>query len=375
MAKHATTEGTQRYGARFAGRAAEGHFRAQTNAGGLMLSSLGIGTYLGEPDERTDRGYTEAVVAAVRGGINVIDAAINYRCQRSERSIGAALKQLAAEGFARDELVLCTKAGYLTTDGTMPRTREEFRSYFEQEYFAKNVMRPEEIVAGCHCMTPRYLEDQLARSLRNLGVECVDVFYLHNPETQLGEVTREEFHLRLRAAFEFLEQQVAAGRIQFYGMATWNAFRQDPHAQDYVSLADVVSLAEQTGGREHRFRFVQLPFNLAMSEALGRPNQNVGGREMPMVQAADALNVTLVASASLMQGKLAQGLPAFVAKAKVLGLESDPLRAIQFVRSTPGIATALVGMSRAEHVAANLQLIATPPAAQEQFLKLFEKQG
>jgi len=373
MTNHATAEGTEHYAGRFAGCAAEGHFRTLPNTGGLIVSSLGIGTYLGETDERTDRGYEEAVVAAVRGGINVIDTAINYRCQRSERSIGAALKQVVAEGFARTELVLCTKAGYLTTDGAMPRTRDEYRSYFEQEYFAAGVMRPEDIAAGCHCMTPRYLENQLSRSLRNLGVHCVDVFYLHNPETQLGEVTREEFHRRLRAAFEFLEQQANAGRIRFYGMATWNAFRQDPRAPDYVSLADVVSLAEQAGGREHRFRFVQLPFNLAMSEALGRPNQNAGGREMPMVQAADALGIALVASASLMQGKLAQGLPPFVASA--LGLDSDSQRAIQFARSTPGIATALIGMSRAEHVAANLRLVAKPAAGQEQFLKLFEKQS
>lgn len=373
MAKHATPEGTQRFAARFAGQAAEGHFRTLSNVGALVVSSLGIGTYLGETDERTDRGYTEAVVASARGGINVIDTAINYRCQRSERSIGAALQQLAAQGFAREQLVLCTKAGYLTTDGAMPRTRDEYRDYFEREYFAAGVMRPEEIAAGCHCMTPRYLENQLSRSLRNLGAECIDVFYLHNPETQLGEVTREEFHQRLGAAFEFLEQQAAAGRIRFYGMATWNAFRQDPRAHDYVSLADVVSLAEQAGGREHRFRFVQLPFNLAMSEALGRPNQSVRGREMPVVQAADALGVTLVASASLMQGKLTHGLPPFVAAA--LGLESDSQRAIQFARSAPGIATALIGMSRAEHVAANLKLVATPPASQEQFLKLFEKQS
>lgn len=373
MTSFATAEGTKKYAARFAGRAAEEHFRVQENAGGLVLSSIGIGTYLGEMDERTDRGYTEAVMAAVRSGVNVIDAAINYRCQRSERSIGAALQPLAADGFTREELVLCTKAGYLTTDGAMPRSREEYRDYFEREYFAKGVMQPADIAAGCHCMTPRYLEDQLARSLHNLGVECIDVFYLHNPETQLSEVTREEFHQRLRAAFEFLEQQAAAGRIRYYGMATWNAFRNDTSANDYISLADVVSLAQQAGGKDHRFRFVQLPFNLGMSEVLGRPNQNNGERDVPMVHAADAQGITLIASASLLQGKLARGLPGFVAAA--LGLESDYLRAIQFVRSTPGIATALVGMSRAEHVAENLKLAGIPPATPEQFLKLFKQRG
>src|SRR5437879_9440302 len=87
MATFATPEGTRRYAQRFAGSAVPGHFREQQR---LLLSSIGIGTYLGEPDARTDQAYTDAAIAAVTGGINVIDSAINYRFQRSERSIGAA---------------------------------------------------------------------------------------------------------------------------------------------------------------------------------------------------------------------------------------------------------------------------------------------
>ncbi|HEX9759617.1 MAG TPA: aldo/keto reductase, partial [Candidatus Acidoferrales bacterium] len=214
MREHATPEGTRRYAGRFAGRAAPEYFCEADPAGGLVMSSIGIGTYLGDPDARTDTAYTEAVVAAVRGGINVIDSAINYRFQRSERSIGAALRQLESEGFQRDELVICTKAGYLTPDGDMPA---DPGVYFRDEYLARGIVAPEDVAGGSHCMTPRYLEDQLARSLRNLGVDCVDVFYLHNPETQLSVVSRGDFAARVRAAFAFLESMVAAGKIRFYG--------------------------------------------------------------------------------------------------------------------------------------------------------------
>jgi hypothetical protein len=92
----ATPQGTLRYAARFQGRAAAGHFRE--TAAGLVLSSVGIGTYLGEPDAATDRAYAEAVVAAIEGGFNLIDTAINYRFQRSERSIGAAIRKLGEKG-------------------------------------------------------------------------------------------------------------------------------------------------------------------------------------------------------------------------------------------------------------------------------------
>src|ERR1700733_8221230 len=101
----ATAPGTLRYAARFQGRAAAGHFREIR--GGLVLSSIGIGTYLGEADEATDGAYVDAVVAAVQGGVNVVDSAINYRFQRSERSVGAALRDLFDKGYGRDEIMVC----------------------------------------------------------------------------------------------------------------------------------------------------------------------------------------------------------------------------------------------------------------------------
>ncbi len=189
MATFATSDGTRKYAARFAGRAAAGHFREQQ---GLWLSSLGIGTYLGEADERTDRAYTDAVAAAVEAGANVIDSAINYRFQRSERSIGAALAELLRRGFSREELLLCTKGGFLTPDGDMPADASE---YFNREYVETGILQEGDVAAGCHSMAPRFLADQLERSRRNLGVETIDVYYLHNPETQLEEVPREMFHI------------------------------------------------------------------------------------------------------------------------------------------------------------------------------------
>jgi aryl-alcohol dehydrogenase-like predicted oxidoreductase len=364
----ATPQGTLRYAARFQGRTAAGHFRAL--ASGLALSSIGIGTYLGEPDEATDRGYADSVVAAVEGGINVIDSAINYRLQRSERSVGAGLRALAAKGFGREELVVCTKAGFLTPDGEMP---DDANEYFAREYLEPGIFRAEEIAAGCHCMAPRYLGDQLERSRRNLGAECVDVFYLHNPETQLGEVAPKEFRRRVLEAFKFLESAVSAGKIGAYGFATWNAFREDPKAAGYLSLASMEEIAREAGGADHHFRFVQLPLNLAMPEALVRANQVVEGKTMAMVQAARALKITLITSAALLQGKLTRNLPEYIGDA--LGLRKDWVSALQFARSVPGVTTALAGMSRVEHVRANLEVVGIEPAPRDQFLKLFEKRN
>ncbi len=365
MTKSATLEATKRFANRFAGRAADGHFR---EVQGLVLSSLGIGTYLGQPDPKVDASYAAAIVAAAESGINFFDAAINYRFQRSERSIGTAIKQLATKGFSRDELVVCTKGGYLTPDGSMPADTTE---YFLREYIQPGIFTPKDLVAGSHCMTPRFLENQLARSLSNLQLECIDVYYLHNPETQLTEVSRPDFLERVRDAFIYLESAADAGKIQFYGMATWNGFRQEAKMRDAMQLAEFAQIATDIAGEKHRFRFVQLPFNLGMTEALTLGNQAIGGRERTIMEAASELGITLIASASLLQGQVARNLPAFVAQA--LGLENDAERALQFVRSSPGITTALVGMSRVEHVHANAKLVSVAPATVDQFTQLFSR--
>ena len=361
----ATLEGTKRYAERWRGRAANEHFR---EAGGLIVSSFGIGTYLGQPTPATDVAYTEAVIAAAQSGVNFIDTAINYRFQRSERSIGAALKQLEGKGISRQELVLCTKGGYLTPSGDMPSDPND---YFFREYIQPGIFSAKDIAGGSHCMSPRFLENQLGRSLENLGVDCVDVYYLHNPETQLGEVPKPEFIKRVREAFAFLESAGSDKKIQFYGMATWNGFRQDARARDAMQLAEFAAIAKEISGDRHRFRFVQLPFNLGMTEALTLGNQAIAGKQITVMEAASELGITLVASASLLQGQVARNLPAFVAEA--FGLDNDAERALQFARSAPGITTALVGMSSAEHVRANTKLVSIPPATIDQFSNLFSR--
>ena len=365
MTDRATIAGTKHFAEKWRGRAADEHFR---EVNGLIVSSVGIGTYLGQPDRGTDAAYTESVVTAVENGFNLIDAAINYRFQRSERSIGAALQQLREKEISREQLVLCTKAGFLTPDGEMPSDPNE---YFFREYVQPGVFSAKDIAAGGHCMAPRFLENQLSRSLENLGVSCIDVYYLHNPETQLGEISNADFLERVRDAFTFLESAAAQGKIQFYGMATWNGFRQDARARDAMQLAEIEAIAREIAGEKHRFRFVQLPFNLGMTEALTLGNQSLAGKQLTVMEAASELEITLIASASLLQGQVARNLPPFVAQA--FGLENDAERALQFARSAPGITAALVGMSKKEHVLANAKLVSVPPATVDQFSQLFSR--
>ena len=363
----ATPEGTARYKERFAGSAAGGHFR---KAQGLTVSSIGVGTYLGDADEETDRSYSDAIVRAVELGSNVIDTAANYRFQRSERSIGDALRRLTSTDFAREELLVCTKGGYIPFDSRPPRGQADVRAYVEETFVKTGVADYSDIAAGSHCMTPRYLSHQLAQSLRNMSLEAVDVYYVHNPETQLQVVERDEFDRRLRAAFEQLERERAEGRLRFYGAATWNGFRVPESVRGYHSIERMVELAREVGGEGHGFRFVQLPFNLSMPEPLLRANQTHEGAQVSLLEAAQGLGVTVVASASILQGKVAKDLPEHV-REPLGSLATDAQTAIQFTRSTPGVTTALVGMSRRAHVEENLQLARVPVASTGDYSRLF----
>lgn len=361
----ATLEGTARYRERFKDNAAAGHFRQQHD---LWLSSIGTGTYLGNADDETDARYTAAVTRAVELGANVLDTAANYRFQRSERSIGNALRDLtAAKGFSRDEIIIFTKGGYLPFDAAPPR---DIRRYVEETFVKPGIASLEDFVGGSHCMTPSYLQNQLEQSLRNMNLECVDVYYIHNPESQLGEVSEEEFHARLRAAFEALEKVREQGKLRFYGVATWNGFRVPRGSSGYHSLARMVAIANEVGGKSHGFRFVQLPFNLAMPEALTLSNQVVDGQPVSTLEAAPALGVSVISSASIFQGRVAQGLPKDL-RESLGSLPTDAQAAIQFVRSAPGVCTALVGMSRIEHVEENLKLVSVEPLELDQFIQLF----
>lgn len=335
---YATATGTDR----LAARSGRDHIPFYRDAGGLRISSLGIGTYRGACDAATDRSYVEAIRLALSGGVNLVDTSLNYRAQRSERGVGRAIDAfIDRDGGSRDEIVVCSKGGFLVPRG-----------------FAAGSVDRGEVAGGMHCLAPAFLADQIERSRTNLGIETIDIYYLHNPETQLDFIDIATFRRRMVAAFEQLERAVADGFIQSYGTATWNGYWESR-----LSLPQLLGWAREVAGDSHHFRFVQLPFNFALDDLLD------GGGQVSVLDVAAELGVGVIASASLWEARLAEDLPAAVGDA-MAGLDTDAQRAIQFVRSTPGIAAALVGMRSPAHVAENLGVARVPPLAAAAFTRV-----
>jgi aryl-alcohol dehydrogenase-like predicted oxidoreductase len=333
----------------------------------LALSNVGIGTYLGETNTETDELVKNAVKQSILSGINVVDTAINYRAQKAERSVGKAISELISEGkIKRDQIFISTKNGYITNDADV---KQEFWEYIKNEYTLKGVIKEGDITTGYHCMTVAYLDDQLERSLKNLQLECIDLIYLHNAiEGQIKDISKEKFLENLKSVFELYEEKRKQGKIKFYGMATWECFRVPFDNPQYLSLQDTFELAKQVGGERHGFRFIQLPFNMYYDQALLAKNQTLDGKPASVLEVAAKLNIGVFTSVPFMQGRLlAPGaMPEFN------DLKPN-LRALQFIRSSPGVLSPLVGQKSPEHVSENLEIMKIPPMSETEFLALVKK--
>ncbi len=156
IAGRATAAGTARYAARFdlglepGQQGLPGHFRSGL---GLTMSSIGAGTYLGDPSDAVDEGYRAALSEAVRRACNVLDTAVSYRAQRSELAVGQVVAALIASGAAtREELVIASKGGFIAYHLVRPASPSD---YIYEKFLAAGIIEPEDLAGGIHCIAPR----------------------------------------------------------------------------------------------------------------------------------------------------------------------------------------------------------------------------
>ena len=331
---------------------------------GLYLSSIGMGTYLGELSTEDDNAMENAVYESIKSGaINVIDTAINYRAMKSEKSIGRALLRLRKEGIiSRDQVFICTKNGYITNDGDYPSI--DVMEYMQRMFISTGIIKPDEISSGYNVLNPNYIERCIDKSLTNMHLSAIDLVYIHNAfESWHEDIKREEFMQMLSRVFEVYERYRSINKIRYYGMATWTCFRVPPDNKEYLSLEEVVNLAKKVGGKQHGFRFIQLPYNLAYSEALLLKGQNVGTeKNLTILEAAEKLNIKVFTSIPLFQSRLLRAqIPDY------MGLTDQVTKLVQVIRSSPSVIAPLIGYKKPQHIEQNLKIANIPPLNDEDF--------
>ena len=347
---------------------ANSHFRSFNN---LNFSSLGIGTYLGQLTPEDDEDLENAIYQSLKSGaMNVIDTAINYRSMKSEKNIGHAIKKLIQDKIiSRDQIFISTKNGYITNDGDYPRI--DVLEYMQKMYISQGIIDSKDISSGYNVLNPNYIRKCIDKSLTNMQLDTIDLVYIHNAyESWFQDISRSEFNEKIRRVFQVYEEYRSQNKIRYYGMATWTCFRLPRSEEGYLSLEDMVKIAEDVGGKDHGFRFIQLPYNLAYREAYLLRNQTVSSdNDLTILEACNKLNIGVFTSVPLLQAKL------FDAKIPdYLGIENQLLKIVQLTRSTPNVIAPLLGQKKLNHVKENIELAKVAPLNNSEFseaIKIF----
>ncbi|WP_378953356.1 aldo/keto reductase [Pelosinus sp. sgz500959] len=332
---------------------------------GIRISGAGFGCY--RVDVRV-KEHQQALTKALLSGINLIDTSANYADGGSERLVGKVLCDLiTANKIKREEFVIVSKVGYL--QGENYSLSQERKS--EGQPFKDLVLYDKGLE---HCIHPEFLAEQLTRSLDRLGIETVDCYLLHNPEYYLNWAkqaqvpkidARAEYLRRIRIAFLHLEEEVAAGRIQYYGLSS-NTFPRPASHFDFTSLADIWDIA-QSISPQHHFRVIQFPLNLLETAGVTEKNQP-GGKSLVEFAVDKGLGILtnrplnaireerlIRLSENVYQGEANRQANEFKSKVAMLdpgwiNIPALSQLALRALRSTAGITAVLMGMRQEVYV-------------------------
>jgi ADP-heptose:LPS heptosyltransferase len=311
---------------------------------GLALSTIGLGTT--NYSYARDRETATVIERLLEVGVNVIDLAANHGGGEACAVVGAGLRPLVARGtVARDDLFLCTKAGF--TEHLTNSAAAQSRGWGRHG----------------HCLDVDFLAWEFERQCYWLGVEAIDAFLLQNPEEQLLVHGRDALRPQLEAAFALFERLISEGSLGSYGVSTADALRVPPSDPLHIDLADVEAAARRVGGPSHGFRVIELPVGVAHLEAHDVVAHTLPGDDAPTVSAlewAARMGFLVLASTPLNRayklGDLAKPT------CELTGIDDDAAALLQVARSVPGVGCALVGITTPAHVSSVAALAGRAPA-------------
>ncbi len=162
---------------------------------GWKISEIGLGCWAigSEWGEVSEHDAKEALFTSLENGINFFDTADVYGDGRSEKIIGKVLKN------TKEKIYVATKTG------------RRLNPHNAEGYNLKNI------------------ENFIDRSLKNLGVEIIDLIQLHCPPSEIcGK----------KETYEMMDVLVSKGKIKHYGVSV----EKVSEAMDAIRFPNVKSI-------------------------------------------------------------------------------------------------------------------------------------
>ncbi|MDE6751122.1 MAG: aldo/keto reductase [Lachnospiraceae bacterium] len=267
------------------------------------IPKIGLGTHLGSFSGEDSKQYIDAIIFAVKNGFTMIDTAINYRGMRSEKDVGNAVNTLiSSDIIKREDIFIASKAGLLFGDITSGRNPMKY---------LHEVLEPKGIQLSdfCECeglyqtLNPDFFEIALQISLQNLGVDTIDVHYIHLPEITRAGLTEDKFYERIAKLFAWYEDKVKEGNIRFYGLALEMLAMEPEEEKWYIDIERVNQIAQEISNESSHFKYIQIPYNIQYPYAAYVQNQSYRGEKCTLVEAAHRMGLKVIGSMPLCCGK------------------------------------------------------------------------
>lgn len=266
------------------------------------MGRIALGTHLGDFSTEDSEKYIQAIKYAIKNGIYTIDGAINYRGMCSEKDEGIAIGQLVGEDhIAREDLFLTSKAGLLFGDVREKMNPQKFLS----EHLEPNGITLEDFTnyeGLLQTLNPCFYEIALNKSLENLGIETLDVHYIHIPEISRLRFSEKEFYEKLEKLFRWYEEKVTEGKLRFYGLA-FEFMVEEPHEDKWhIEMEMIKNLAKNASAGECHLRYILFEYNMLCASANEVKNQTVDGEQMTLIDACHRLGLETVGSMPFAMG-------------------------------------------------------------------------
>lgn len=303
----------------------------------LQVSTLGMGcSRLGAFwQRRSVAAGRRALEEAVDQGVTFFDTADSYARGISERLVGSAL------GAVREHVVICTKVGYLKTPSAVALAADSAGggSGGAAAGRAGSLLPALRGAAGrsgaTQCFTSQYVERAAERSLRRLGTDHLDVLLLHSPP----------YDVIVGAAFsDAVGRLRQAGKVRHFGISC-------------DTTRDAMAALASPG-----LDCLELAYNPLVARAAAEPLAEAERRGVGVIARSVFGDGALLGPAAARSASTSQ-----VARA-----------CLQHALAGPGVAVALAGMSRSEHVRRNVALLEAGPLPddeQQRVVREIERDG